>query len=338
MMKLLPRTRKLAVGLVAGGALSLALAGSAAAKELSLAYFMGPKHPMVGAVIEPFAKKLAELSGGKLTVRMYPGGALNSAPPKQYSMLLDGVADIAFGLSGYTGDLFPISNAISVPVAKVTTSVSGTEALWNAIDLVSSEYDAKVLAVWTNGARVLITRKQAVRTLEDMKGMKIRVTAATDVPFVEALGASPVAQPVTVINQNLQNGTIDGIIIDPSGIASFKLWEPANYITTNIPSGNSAFFLLMNKATYNGLSAEEKGWVDAASGKWLSLSGAREYDVHTDTGLEVARKNKVEVFPLSDAERARWDQALTPALAAYRGKTLKDGVTGAAVLDKMHGK
>jgi len=51
------------------------------------------------------------------------------------------------------------------------------------------------------------------------------------VPFIEALGASAVSQPVTVINQNLQNGTIDAILIDSSAIRSFKLYEPAKYLT-----------------------------------------------------------------------------------------------------------
>ncbi|MEM7462025.1 MAG: C4-dicarboxylate ABC transporter substrate-binding protein, partial [Pseudomonadota bacterium] len=87
-------------------AATIALTATASAKEMSLAYFMGPKHPMNAAVFTPFAEKLAELSGGKLTVKQFPGGALNSVPPKQYAILLDGVADIVFTLPGYTGDVF----------------------------------------------------------------------------------------------------------------------------------------------------------------------------------------------------------------------------------------
>ena len=54
-------------------AASIAIAGVAGAEELSLAYFMGPKHPMNGAVFTPFAEKLAEVSGGRLTVKQFPG-------------------------------------------------------------------------------------------------------------------------------------------------------------------------------------------------------------------------------------------------------------------------
>ena len=52
---------------------------------------------------------MAELSGGELTVKQFPGGALNSVPSKQYAILLDGVADIIFTIPGYNGDVFPMT-------------------------------------------------------------------------------------------------------------------------------------------------------------------------------------------------------------------------------------
>ena len=57
------------------------------------------------------------------------GGALNSSPPRQYSILLDGVADIVFALSGYTGDLFPKTNVLSCP-GVCETAASCTDALY----------------------------------------------------------------------------------------------------------------------------------------------------------------------------------------------------------------
>ena len=85
------KTIAVAAGFAAAGAFA---SSTASADELSLAYFMGPKHPMNAGVMTPFGEKLAELSGGKLTVKQFPGGALNKVPPKQYSILLNGVADI----------------------------------------------------------------------------------------------------------------------------------------------------------------------------------------------------------------------------------------------------
>ncbi len=299
--------------LLAAAAALAASATIAQAKELSLAYFMGPKHPMNAAVFTPFADKLAEVSGGKLTVQQFPGGALNSVPPKQYAILLDGVADIVFTLPGYTGDVFPMTNVITMP-GVCDSPKSCTEAILRARGTLEKEYNAKLLALWTNAPPVLITKDKPVRKLEDLEGMKIRVTSKQDVPFMEALGASAVAQPVTVINQNLANGVIDGIAIDSSAIGAFKLHEPGNYVTTWMPGSGSAFVLLMNNDVYNGLSDEERGWVDEASAEWLSHSGGEGYSKATARGIDIAKKAGLEMIDLSDDEKARFNAKIQPVL------------------------
>lgn len=295
-------------------ALGSVLATQASAKELSLAYFMGPKHPMNAGVFTPFAEKLAELSGGALTVKQYAGGALNKVPPKQYSILLDNVADIVFTLPGYTADVFPKTNVVGLP-GVCSSAVECTEGMIRAGTVLEKEFNAKVLALWSNAPPVLITRDKPVTKLSDLDGLKVRVTSKSDVPFVEALGASAVAQPVTQINQNLTNGVIDAIMIDSSGILSFKLQEPANYVTTWFPGSGSAFALLMNKDVYDGLTDQEKAWVDEASGPELALGGGRMYDKVSAKGLQVARDGGNEMMEWEPGERekvqARIDEAMT---------------------------
>lgn len=313
------------------------LAGTAvSAKDLSLSYFMGPKHPMNGAVFTPFAEKLAEVSDGALTVTQFAGGALNSAPPKQYSILLDGVADVAFHLPGYTAQLFPIATSITTP-NMCDTAVECTENMWRAYDVIEKEFDAKILALWANSPQVLFSKDTAIRTLEDLNGKIVRVTSAQDIPFTEALGASAVSQPVSVINQNLSNGVVDVVSIDPSAALSFKLHEPTNYITVGVPGAGSAFVLLMNNGVYNALSDEEKGWVDAASGKWLSLEGAKRYDGIAKKALEVSAENGVEIINLDAEEAARWDAAIQPAMDAWLASDVGQGLTGAEITALMKG-
>ncbi len=316
--------------------LSLAIGGAAAAKELSLAYFMGPKHPMNAAVFTPFAEKLAEVSGGELTVQQFPGGALNSVPPKQYAILLDGVADIVFTLPGYTGDVFPMTNVVTLPTV-CDTSAACTQALLNARSVIEKEYNAKLLAVWANVPPILITKDKPVRTLEDLQGMKVRVTAKQDVPFVEALGASAVAQPVNVINQNLANGVIDAIAIGPSAIGSFKLHEPANYITTWFPGSGSAFVLLMNKDVYDGLTDEQRGWIDAAADESLSMSGGVAFGKAGQRGLDIAAKAGVEMIDISDEEKARWNAKIESALESMKAESAGDMTIGEIMKIMMGG-
>ncbi|MBS28944.1 MAG: hypothetical protein CL566_08500 [Alphaproteobacteria bacterium] len=323
----------IAAGFAAAGAFATS---TASADELSLAYFMGPKHPMNAGVMGPFGEKLAELSGGKLIVKQFPGGALNKVPPKQYSILLNGVADIIFTLPGYTADVFPKTNVMGLPDL-CDSAFSCTEAMQRVRGELEKEYNAKVIAIWANAPPVLITKDKAVRSLEDLAGMKIRVTSKSDVPIVEALGASAVAQPVTVINQNLANGVIDGIMIDPSAIGAFKLFEPANYVTTWFPGSGSAFVLLMNKDVYNGLSDEEKGWVDAAASTELSLGAGKAYDAASARGIGAAKKNGNEMIELSDAEKAKFQAKVDAVMAELAKKPVGDTTIG-AMISKMKGQ
>jgi len=311
-----------------------ALSATAGAGEMSLAYFMGSKHPMNKAVFTPFAKNLAKISGGKLTVKQFAGGALNSKPPAQYAILRKGVADIAFALPGYTSKNFPLTNIITVP-GMSTSALDGTKKLLKVRKILETEYKAKVLAIWANQPPILLTKNKPVRTMADLKGMKIRVTAKQNVPFIEALGARAVAQPVTVINQNLQNGTIDAIFIGASAIRSFKLYEPAKYLTKGIPGSGSAFVLLMNNKVYKGLSAQEKKWVDQASNAALSLSGGKGFDGAAGKGMAISKKNKVEIIQLPPAEVAKIEKAMAPVLAKFRGKKMGKYTAG-QIMDMMN--
>lgn len=304
--------------------------------ELSLAYFMGPKHPMNKGVFTPFGEKLNEVSGGALTVKQFAGGALNKSPPKQYSILLDGVADVVFALPGYTADVFPKTNALSLP-GVCDTALACTESLQRARAEIEPEYNAKVLALWANAPAVLVTKDKPVRTLEDLKGMKIRVTSKADAAFVEALGASAVAQPVSVINQNLANGVIDAVMIDPSGIRSFKLNEVAKYVTTWFPNSGSPFALLMNKEVYDEMSDEEKAWIDEASAAELSLNAGKAYDAAGAGGLKVAAESGLEMIELPAAEKEKIEALVNEAMVSIRETAAGDSTIG-AMIEIMQGK
>ena len=320
-----------------GATVLLATAAAADAKDISLAYFMGPSHPMNEAVFTPFAEKLAEVSGGALTVTQFPGGALGASPPGQYALLLEGVTDTVFHLPNYTSQIFPVTTSITTP-GICSGAVECTEALWRAKEAIEEEFDAKLLALWANEPQVLFTKDRAIRTLEDMDGVKVRVTSTQEIPFMEALGAAPVSQPASVINQNLSNGVIDAVSIGSSGALSFKLHEPANHMTTNVPSSAAAFTLLMSNDVWDGLSEEERAWVEEASGEWLSMRGAEAYERAGQRGIEVSKESGVEEIRLSDEERARWEEAMRPALDAWLASEVGQGMTGQDVWTLMRGE
>lgn len=308
----------------------------AAAKELSMAAFFTRNGVYHDSIFAPFAEKVAELSGGQLTVKIFLGGALNSNPRAQYSVVTQGIADMAFGLPGYTSDLFPISNTISMP-GYVENAVDGTEKLWNAISLVESEYDAKLLAVWASGEAILITRDTQISRLEDLAGLKLRVASGADAQFVKALGASPVSQPVTVLNQNLSSGIIDGIFIGAGGIPPFKLWESGKYIATGIPMSPAVFFFIMNQNVYDSLSAQEQSWIDQASGYQMSLDAAEVTAMSSERGLAISKSNGTIVNQMSEQEILRMKGAIAGSINAFLAEEINSKLLRKDVIEAMDG-
>jgi len=313
----------LAAGLLAASGCG----GAPDTRELSLAHFLPADHPLNEAVFTPWAQELAELSDGTLTVRQFPAGALNSSPAAQYSILVSGVADIALAVPSYTADLFPKTDLIGTPgICK--TARDCTEALRRALPVLEREYDAKVLGIWSNAAPVLLTRDTPVRTLEDMGGLKIRVSSRSLIPFIEALGASAVMQPGTVVHQSLTTGVIDGVAISPSGISTFQLHEPANYLTDWLPASGLPFVLLMNRDVYASLTPEERGWIDEATDASLSAAGAEAWRSAGAEALRMARAAGVEFIRLAEGERRRFDRAVVPVRTAGLERQVGDMTAG----------
>lgn len=311
-------------------------AGPAAAVELKLAHFMSPKHPMDRFIMRPWTKEIAEASGGALTVKIYPGGALGKGPVAQFKRAVDGIADITFGLQGFTSKLFPRTGIIELP-GMAKDAVAGANKLWDAFPRLAPEYKrVKVLALWTNENQVLMTRKKAVRSIADMKGLKFRVPSKTQGNAIKALGAVPVFMPITRVYNALNTGVIDGVMTGPSTILSFKFHEVAKYFTVGLPIGRSPFFIVMNKKAWDDLSAGNKALIEKTTGRALSVKASKFYMKAGRKGLAiVAKSKKHEIIRLSDAEKAKAVSLLQASRAKQVADLEKKGIPAREILTAM---
>ena len=97
------------------------------AKELKIASFPGPKHPINARMLSSWASKVNGTSAG-LTAKLFVAGKLGKGPVKQFKRALDGVADVTFGLQGYTSKQFRATTLVEL--ANVMTSAQdGTNRL-----------------------------------------------------------------------------------------------------------------------------------------------------------------------------------------------------------------
>ncbi len=282
-------------------AITLWSAGSQA-DVLKLAHFMPPTHPMDVQVMTPMAQAYNKATAGSSEIRIYPAGELGPGPKAQYKRVATGVADLAFILPDFSADLFPVLTSYEIP-GRYADGVQATQAMWENTSQIEAEVDRAVpLAYWANNATIMITRDKPVRTPEDLAGLKIRVAGKNMASLIEAWGAVPVNMSPTEAYQALSTGVVDGIYIGPTAFSSYKLHEVAKYATTNIPGSVYSFLLAMNKDAHAALSDDERGELQAVSGKALSIKAANAFADAGKTALVLAEDSGVEMISLTEEQ------------------------------------
>ena len=167
--------------------------------------------------------------------------------------------------------------------------------------------------LWNSDSASLMSKSKPLRTLEDLKGMKIRTPSAAQSAQIEALGATPIDMPANQIYNNLDRGVIDATMIPMSAALDFKLIEVAKYYTIDAPLGRSPFLVAMNRTRYEKLPADLKKVIDDTTGLTLSLKGAATYDKKNNEALAAAKKSR-QMIPLTPQERQRWVAAFKPMI------------------------
>ncbi len=304
--------------------------------ELSLANFIPPRHPMNAKVFTPLAEELASVSGGELTIRIYPSGELGAGPQRQYNRVLTGVADISFGLQGYTSSQFPRTLVAELP-GMFPTPEAAVEALWNHFGLIADDYtETKVLAVWVNSPAVLLTRDRAVEKAEDLAGLTIRAPSAIGAKVLEAWGANAVTMPAPEIYNAMQTGVIDGVFIGADAVKSFRLDEVSKFAAFGLPNTVTTFFLLMNKDTWGGLSSDQQELLKGLSGLKLSKHATDIYVAAGSAARELLEGlDGYSVNDLSTQERERMVRMLDDLYQAVAADLNDQGIDGQTILSGL---
>ncbi|MCI0509685.1 TRAP-type C4-dicarboxylate transport system substrate-binding protein [Chromohalobacter marismortui] len=320
--------------LTAGVAMALS-AGANAVETLKLAHFVAPAHVVNSAIVYPLKEGVEEQTNGELKINVYPGGELGSGPKEQYPRVLQGVADIVWGIPGYTSSQFKKSMVVEMPGA-IPEGMHGYEMLWNAYDehLKSEFPGTKPLALWTSEPSIFIMKDKEIHNPADLEGLKIRVSGEMTAALIDAYGGTPVQMPAGEVYNALQTGLIDGLVTGASAVNDFKLDEVANVYSVGAPLGHIMFYLAMNQKKYASLSPEFQQAIDDNSGMKLSRSGEQGWNERANETLKALREDPDNtVIELSDKEIAKFE-----AIAdTFRKQRLADKGTE-DVLNAMRGE
>ena len=181
-----------------------------------------------------------------------------------------------------------------------------------------------LLYINTSGPLVLQTISKPVRTLADLKGLKIR-GAGRMTETLRSLGAIPMPLEMPDVYEALRRAVIDGIMVDLSTLKYWKFAELVSYVTPTWQLGTGiTFYCVMNKNKWNALPADiQKIFTEtAAEAREWQASLWNEMDIE---GRDVFKAKGGQILALSDAEAMKWIKAVEPVIAAYKKEMVSQG-------------
>jgi TRAP-type C4-dicarboxylate transport system substrate-binding protein len=303
-----------------------------AAVELKLSHFLPTANGMHVDFMEPWAREVERRTDGAVTVAIFPAGTQLGNVATQYEQVRAGVVDIAHGLHGIPAGRFPRTSIIDLPFIAQTAD-GASRALWALHDEhFAQEYEGvKVLAVHAHNAGLIHTRGRQVKTMDDLRGLRIRFPSTPTRMMLEQLGAVPVGLPPGQIYENLQKGVIDGLVMPWDPMHSFKLAELVEY-HLDARCYTVSFFFVMNERRYETLPDDVRGAIDDLSGEALVARFGPWWDRWDQWGKDASAQRRSVVTVLDDAERIRWIETLAPVTDAYLAELEGAGVDNARAI------
>jgi TRAP-type C4-dicarboxylate transport system substrate-binding protein len=281
-------------------------------REWKLSTAIGPAFALGGAG-ERWARLIAERSGGKLAVKLYPGATLSQRDPaREFLALRDGTADLAVGSTLFWSAQVAELNVIGLPW--LVPDLKGLEAL--VVGTMKERLDAAIeragavpLAFAALQIREIATTTTDVRAPPDFAGLGIRIAplpSLTDL-FL-ALGAVPRTMAFADAQAAFKAGTlgaqegppvsISTARLDALGIRHVLLWGAVAEVAV----------FAMNRTTWDGLTDEQRGLVrDAAQQVARDLPALARAE--NDAALADLRKRGVTVTRLTASGRAAFASA-----------------------------
>ncbi|MCJ9751584.1 TRAP transporter substrate-binding protein [Neorhizobium sp. BETTINA12A] len=284
-------------------------------------------HPQVTGM-EKFAEIVKAKSGGKIEIKLFPGGVLGG-DVQTVSALQGGVVEMLVLNAGILSSNVKAFGAVDLPFL----FNSGEEADKVMDGAFGKSLSDKLpatglvgLAYWELGFRNLTNNRRPVTKLEDIKGLKIR-TLQSPIPIelFNSLGANAVPLPYTELYTALETGTVDGQENPFANIINAKFYEVQKYLTVTRHQYNPQI-VLISKKFWDGLNDEEKGILQSAAteARDFQRKVSREADAKA---LDEIKKTGMQVTELSPAETQKIRDAVKPLIDKFSADVGADTVS-----------
>ena len=292
----------------------------------------------------PWVKQVEEATKGRVKIEVYPSQTLVKGVD-MWKAASAGTVDIGWCVQSYWSDLTPLADVVSLPgLPAGVTSEKLSEVLWKLYEkypAIQKEFDGagvQPLALYVTASYFIASAKKQVKTLDDMKGLKIRTVGGPAVDYVKATGGVPTPMPAPDIYQALDKGVVDAAAVPWEAIHGFRLYEVLQSVTL-APLSRAYFSICANKAKMQSLPAEVREQIMSVGGLAGSKFWGRNFFDSAEAGvadaLKASGKNLTQIV-LPPDELERWTRLAAPIHEEWVKKLEGKGIKEAReVLDTM---
>ncbi|WP_298363486.1 TRAP transporter substrate-binding protein [uncultured Lutibacter sp.] len=265
-------------------------------KVLYLGHSLPQTHPVHKGILE-FQKALEKKSNGTLKVKIFPDGQLGSEREVLELLQIGSVA--ATKVSAATlSNFVPEYHILGIPYLfkdkehqfEVLEGKIGKSILEKG-----SKFWLRGLCYYDAGSRSFYTSNKAIRTPDDLKGLKIRVmNNQMAINMVNALGGSATPLSYGELYTAIQQGVVDGAENNPPSFVSSNHYEISKYYTLDQHSSIPDVLLIGTKY-WDSLTEQEQGWVQAAADESAQAEKIF-WNESVEECMAIAKKAGVEVI------------------------------------------
>lgn len=265
--------------------------------KLKLAHNTDPKDPVhKSATI--FAEEAGKLSNGEINVRVYPAAQLGKTKEVQEGVQ-QGFVDIVIESIGTLSGFHPVAGVESMPY--LFEDAGHYVRVWNGPvglevkELLANEANFRIFGHMFRGTRELTSNKKVTK-IEDLKGLKIRVTPIKErLATWKTFGANPTPMAFSEVFTALQQGVIEAQENPIPTISKNSFWEVQKYLILTSHMANG-FTFQMNAKKFAGYSKETKDALIKAAdkaaeyyNKYVRENEQKLLDEMASNGMEIVK-------------------------------------------------
>src|SRR5215471_14904118 len=279
-------------------------------------------YPTVVAV-EDLGKKLEKATNGRLSVQMYPSMQLGGEKEAIEQAQL-GAIQFARVSVGALGPVIDELNVFNLPyvfrdtahMRKVIDGQIGQDLL----DKVTNAGKGLVGLCWMDaGARNFYNTKHPVKTLADLKGLKVRVMGnPMFVDMANSMGGNGVAMGYDQVFSALQTGVVDGAENNPPSFVFDNHYQVAKFYTIDehliVPE-----MLVFSKKAWDAMSKDEQALLIKFS-KEAQQDERKLWEAYEQQAMDKAKAAGIQIIQVSDADKKAFQDAVKPVWDKYGPK------------------